>query len=390
MAEDRSLLYGFPLPPSWLAALQEFVGTAAPNFHLSLANDHVVQLVAGADSGQVGLGIDGLFRYRSSTTTAAVTGAAGLFDIFAVCGPNDFVTNPTPPPPELDSTDYTFAVQVLAHGTTPTITGSVTNFRLVGQLDWDGSHITGFRPLVGEHSATDPLTPTAPAATLEAVRAVAAPGQSAPIQTWRDSTGAVKALVAADGNISVGGVVLANENDLAVETARAEAAEPTAGELAALAGTSGTPGSGNKYVTDSDGRNTNARTPTAHAASHAAGGSDPIIGAWQALTSLHSGIISLNYAVGGRLEHGDTVRLHGMMFNNGSTIGANTLLAVLPAGLRPSAIVQDMQFPVAFRSGGVMSLVALRIDSSGQLWLEGGAFANGQIVYLDGVTFTLT
>ncbi|MFZ5447070.1 MAG: hypothetical protein ACOZFS_00330 [Thermodesulfobacteriota bacterium] len=40
--------------------------------------------------------------------------------------------------------------------------------------------------------------------------------------------------------------------------------DPASGEKAALAGTSGTPGTGNKYVTDADPRNTNARTPTAH------------------------------------------------------------------------------------------------------------------------------
>ncbi len=39
---------------------------------------------------------------------------------------------------------------------------------------------------------------------------------------------------------------------------------PTSGEKNALAGTSGTPGSGNKYVTDGDARMTNARTPSAH------------------------------------------------------------------------------------------------------------------------------
>lgn len=36
---------------------------------------------------------------------------------------------------------------------------------------------------------------------------------------------------------------------------------PSSGEKSALAGTSGTPGSGNKYVTDVDARNANARTP---------------------------------------------------------------------------------------------------------------------------------
>lgn len=39
---------------------------------------------------------------------------------------------------------------------------------------------------------------------------------------------------------------------------------PSSGEKNALAGTSGTPGSGNKYVTGSDSRLTDARTPTAH------------------------------------------------------------------------------------------------------------------------------
>ena len=51
---------------------------------------------------------------------------------------------------------------------------------------------------------------------------------------------------------------------------------PTAGEKAALPGTSGVPGVGNKYVTDGDARNSDARTPTAHAASHENGAADAI------------------------------------------------------------------------------------------------------------------
>ncbi len=51
---------------------------------------------------------------------------------------------------------------------------------------------------------------------------------------------------------------------------------PSTDEKAALPGTNGTPGAGNKYVTDSDPRNTNARAPTAHASSHLSAGSDPI------------------------------------------------------------------------------------------------------------------
>ena len=40
--------------------------------------------------------------------------------------------------------------------------------------------------------------------------------------------------------------------------------DPAAGEKAALAGTSGTPGTSNKFVTNADARNTDARDPKAH------------------------------------------------------------------------------------------------------------------------------
>ena len=43
--------------------------------------------------------------------------------------------------------------------------------------------------------------------------------------------------------------------------------DPTANEKAALGGTSGTPGGANKFVTDLDARNSDARTPLAHASS---------------------------------------------------------------------------------------------------------------------------
>ncbi len=52
--------------------------------------------------------------------------------------------------------------------------------------------------------------------------------------------------------------------------------DPSAGEKAALAGTDGVPGGGNPYVTDTDARMADARTPSAHAASHQNGGADEI------------------------------------------------------------------------------------------------------------------
>lgn len=56
----------------------------------------------------------------------------------------------------------------------------------------------------------------------------------------------------------------------------AEFYHATSAQNAALAGTSGSPSGSNRYVTDADARNTNARTPTAHASTHLPSGSDPI------------------------------------------------------------------------------------------------------------------
>jgi len=69
-------------------------------------------------------------------------------------------------------------------------------------------------------------------------------------------------IVNADVNASAGIV----ESKLALNFAtHSNANDPSSGEKAALAGTSGTPGSGNKYVTDADARNTNSRAPSGSA-----------------------------------------------------------------------------------------------------------------------------
>ena len=52
--------------------------------------------------------------------------------------------------------------------------------------------------------------------------------------------------------------------------------DPSATEKAALAGTSGTPAELNPYVTHTDSRMSNSRTPTVHASTHLHGGSDDI------------------------------------------------------------------------------------------------------------------
>ena len=51
---------------------------------------------------------------------------------------------------------------------------------------------------------------------------------------------------------------------------------PSSGQKDALVGTSGTPGSTNKYVTSADSRLSDARTPTTHASTHLPGGTDAL------------------------------------------------------------------------------------------------------------------
>lgn len=98
--------------------------------------------------------------------------------------------------------------------------------------------------------------------------------------TWSDEPAKVETHVHAGSDITSGTVAdarvdsaLARDSEVTsaigthagIATAHhTNANDPSSGEKAALAGTSGTPGSGNKYVTDADSRNTDARTPTAH------------------------------------------------------------------------------------------------------------------------------
>lgn len=79
-----------------------------------------------------------------------------------------------------------------------------------------------------------------------------------------------------DGNITLPADATVDGRDLGADGDLLDAYLPSDDEKDALGGTDGTPSSSNKYVTDSDSRNTDARTPTSHAASHQHGGGDEI------------------------------------------------------------------------------------------------------------------
>jgi microcystin-dependent protein len=158
MSKHRpALIYGQPIPQSFLDAMQEMLGTmASPNLQLTMVagSANQVQIVAGTGSAQVGLGIDGLWRYITvtiSTTVPTGAGSAGTYDIFVTTGDNSFAVNGSPPPPEIDSTNYAFAFNVpLLQGNVP----AAAHYRKIGEAVSDGNgHVLSLRQTVGPDGA---------------------------------------------------------------------------------------------------------------------------------------------------------------------------------------------------------------------------------------------
>jgi microcystin-dependent protein len=148
MSKHRALVYGQPVPQSFLDAMQEFLGCmASPNLDLTMVpgSANQIQIVAGTGSNQVSLGIDGLWRYISATTLTTVSGGAGTYDVFVTTTDNSFAVNPSPPPPELDSTNYAFVLATpLLQGNVP----GVAHYRKVGEVIFDGTRILNLRQTV--------------------------------------------------------------------------------------------------------------------------------------------------------------------------------------------------------------------------------------------------
>jgi Collagen triple helix repeat (20 copies) len=113
--------------------------------------------------------------------------------------------------------------------------------------------------------------------------------------------------------------------------ASTDARFPTSAEKSALAGTSGAAGAANKYVTDVDPRNTNARAPTAHAASHGRAGADVVAAAQ---LSESSGPTTLNI---GAVADGELLKRSGA-----------TIVGALPSSGWSNAILSAPSSPSAY------------------------------------------
>jgi hypothetical protein len=125
---------------------------------------------------------------------------------------------------------------------------------------------------------------------------------------------------------------------------------------------------------------------TAHAATHEQGASDALIGAWEPLT-LGAGVgQGAADAASGRLEFGDTCRLlAGLTNTSGAGIVPGSTLATVPGGvgLRPA---RTITLVVSVTAPGVETPTLLTITSGGLVQL-GAPFQAGATLSLDGQTF---
>lgn len=317
MARERTFARGEVLPSYVVNLALDALGSAAESFRLTLASATTVQVAAGTGDDTAVLAIDGALRYRTTTVTRAHPGgAAGNFDVYATAAATTISSSPAP---NTDTTNRSFDLAITTGGATPTIVaGTVDVFRLIGRGVWNGTAITRLDPLVHDHRSTDPIQATAQVAGQVPIYGRGISGQTAALLALASSAGvdqftvsnagivaALSDLIARSGagtqttigaigglsGISFGSAgdttlyrsaadTLKTDDDFHIATGKGltiGATRMVEDQVGALAGTSGTPATGNRFVTDADARNTNARTPLAHAASHAPGGTDAIV-----------------------------------------------------------------------------------------------------------------
>lgn len=122
-----------PLPANQVDALNEFVGGLATGFNLRIKPGDATKVeVPATPVDQVGLAIEGKWRYISATIERVGAGADRDVDVYATAGPDAFVPGS---PGEIDNTDYAFALAVVDAGALP---AGVTYKRKVGTGHWTG------------------------------------------------------------------------------------------------------------------------------------------------------------------------------------------------------------------------------------------------------------
>lgn len=140
MTQHRHLDYDDELPESWLSALGEFVSTQVTPNALVQVYGQLVVMAAGPGNDQVGIAINGRWRWITAGIASNPVPAgtpAGPLAVWAVASDNDFQGSGFPGE-EVDETDYSFTLALKA-GTAPP-SGAVL-YRRIATAMWDGSKL---------------------------------------------------------------------------------------------------------------------------------------------------------------------------------------------------------------------------------------------------------
>jgi hypothetical protein len=135
--------------PSFFAnRLQDFLSGLESRLALRIASPNTVSVQATSDAdGMRAVSIDGRWRYNTATVTRAVSGAVGLYTVWATAAENDIDNTPQP---FTDNTNYSFGLAVTAGSAAPSaVPGSVDIWRELGTLWWDGARIVELTQKVG-------------------------------------------------------------------------------------------------------------------------------------------------------------------------------------------------------------------------------------------------
>jgi fibronectin-binding autotransporter adhesin len=206
VSKYRNFDHGDVLPASWTDAIQEYISTLAANVDITTSAANTLKIAAATGNGQAAIGIDGLWRYRSSDVTVVVSGAAGTKDIYVTATANSFSNSPSP---DTDATDYNFGLSVVTSGGAAPSGGGIVATRKIGECEWDGTtNITAIRQLEGAQNVTLPMTPTAPLATVVPGRFIGATAHSANLIEARVGLGGSNVFsVSSTGAISSAGAI---------------------------------------------------------------------------------------------------------------------------------------------------------------------------------------
>lgn len=176
--------------------------------------------------------------------------------------------------------------------------------------------------------------------------------------------------------------------------------DPSSNQKAAMSGTSGLPNNLNRYVTSQDPRMTNARTPSAHAASHGAGGGDPVTITQAQIASLNVGtdltadLEEESHASEHELGGADEVDVAGLsgvladpqtveVLRSGVSIASRSKVNLIPGTNVTMSVVDD--------GTKVDVTVGANVQASGLSFYEGLGLVQGDTTKLTyGVGFDLT